>query len=144
MLEVWKTFEEKNGSADEVAKVQGMFPIVSKKRRVDEETGQVVEGTLLVHRIELQPLMFICLDWDMVFADDERESNPTTFKFLQMAHAFAQAKKSGQVVQPSALLAGLGSSQVPAASTEKSKSASAPNDRDDDDASSVASSNGGD
>jgi len=32
-----------------------------------------------------------------VFADDERESNPTSFKFLQMAHAWksAQAKTSG-------------------------------------------------
>jgi crooked neck len=27
-------------------------------------------------------------DWEMVFADDERESNPTSFKFLQMAHAW--------------------------------------------------------
>jgi len=33
----------------------------------------------------------------MVFADDERESNPASFKFLQMAHAWklAQAKKAG-------------------------------------------------
>lgn len=36
-------------------------------------------------------------DWEMVFADDEREANPTSFKFLQMAHAWksAQAKKTG-------------------------------------------------
>lgn len=44
LLEVWKTFEEKNGTEDEIKKVQGMFPIVSRKRRVDEETGQAVEG----------------------------------------------------------------------------------------------------
>lgn len=33
----------------------------------------------------------------MVFADDERESNPTSFKFLQMAHAWknAQAQSTG-------------------------------------------------
>ena len=32
----------------------------------------------------------------MIFADDERESNPTSFKFLQMAHEWAQrSKKSG-------------------------------------------------
>ncbi|KAJ7510024.1 pre-mRNA-splicing factor CLF1 [Mycena galericulata] len=76
LLEVWKTFEESHGSSDQVAKVEGMKPIVSKRRHVDTETGQTVE------------------DWDMVFADDERESNPTTFKFLQMAHAWknAQAK----------------------------------------------------
>ena len=36
------------------------------------------------------------VDWDMVFADDERESNATSFKFLQMAHAWknAQAAKA--------------------------------------------------
>ena len=34
------------------------------------------------------------LEWDMVFADDERESNPATFKLLQMAHAWSQAKKA--------------------------------------------------
>jgi len=79
LLDVWKAFEEKNGSSDDVAKVQGMMPIVSKRRHVDQETGQTVE------------------DWEMVFADDERESNPTSFKFLQMAHAWksAQAKKLG-------------------------------------------------
>ena len=78
-------------------------------------------------------------DWDMLFADDERESNPTTFKFLQMAHAWSQAKKSGQDVQPSALLSGLGSSVATRPSTQTSTEV----DRDDD-ASSVASSNGED
>lgn len=36
-------------------------------------------------------------DWELVFADDEREANPTSFKFLQMAHAWknSQAKKTG-------------------------------------------------
>ncbi|KAJ7982851.1 pre-mRNA-splicing factor CLF1 [Mycena polygramma] len=77
LLEVWKTFEESHGSAEDVAKVQGMMPIVSKRRHVDTETGQTVE------------------DWDMVFADDERESNPTSFKFLQMAHAWKNAQAGG-------------------------------------------------
>ncbi|KAJ6525605.1 hypothetical protein B0H19DRAFT_1007731 [Mycena capillaripes] len=79
LLEVWKTFEQSHGSADDVAKVQGMVPVVTKRRHVDTETGQTVE------------------DWDMVFADDERESNPTSFKFLQMAHAWknAQAQSAG-------------------------------------------------
>ncbi|KAK7060421.1 NineTeen Complex (NTC) component [Paramarasmius palmivorus] len=77
LLEVWKSFEEENGTADDVAKVQGMMPIVSKRRKVDQETGQTVE------------------DWDLVFADDEREANPTSFKFLQMAHAWKNAQKSG-------------------------------------------------
>ena len=31
----------------------------------------------------------------MVFADDERESNPTSFKFLQMAHAWKNAQARG-------------------------------------------------
>ncbi|CAL1701447.1 unnamed protein product [Somion occarium] len=120
LLEVWKSFEEKNGTADDITKVQGMFPIVSKKRRVDEETGQVVE------------------DWDMVFADDEREAHPTTFKFLQMAHAWSQAKKSGQTVPPSALLSGVPQAQRPSTSPEKVSAAA---HDDGDDASSVASSN---
>lgn len=61
----------------------------------------------------------------MVFADDERESNPTTFKFLQMAHAW---KKTGNT----ALLPTL-SSKAPA-----------PSRAEDDAASDVASSHGGD
>ncbi|KAF8346034.1 pre-mRNA-splicing factor CLF1 [Amanita rubescens] len=77
LLEVWKTFEEKYGTREDVAKVQDMMPIVSKRRKVDQETGQTVE------------------DWDLVFADDEREANPTSFKFLQMAQAWASAKKAG-------------------------------------------------
>ena len=35
------------------------------------------------------------VDWDLVFADDEREANPTSFKFLQMAQAWASVKKTG-------------------------------------------------
>ena len=36
-----------------------------------------------------------CADYDYIFADDEREANPTSYKFLQMAHAWAAAKKAG-------------------------------------------------
>ncbi|KAA1474476.1 pre-mRNA-splicing factor CLF1 [Dentipellis sp. KUC8613] len=75
LLQVWKNFEEENGTPDDVAKVQGMMPIQGKRRYVDEETGQLVE------------------DYDYIFADDEREANPTSFKFLQMAHAW-KAKKA--------------------------------------------------
>lgn len=54
-----------------------MFPIVSLKRVYDPETDTHVE------------------DWVMMFKDDERESNPTSFKFLQMAHAWkAKGKKT--------------------------------------------------
>ena len=44
LLEVWKTFEEKHGTPDGVAKVEAMKPIISKRRRVDQENGQMVEG----------------------------------------------------------------------------------------------------
>jgi len=77
LLQVWKSFEEQRGSADDVTKVEGMMPVQGKRRYVDEETGQLVE------------------DYDYIFADDEREANPTSYKFLQMAHAWAAAKKTG-------------------------------------------------
>lgn len=48
LLDVWKAFEETNGTPEDVAKVQGMMPIVSKRRHVDQETGQTVEGPFLV------------------------------------------------------------------------------------------------
>jgi hypothetical protein len=47
LLEVWKTFEEQHGSSDDVAKVEQMKPIISKRRRVDQENGQMVEGNFL-------------------------------------------------------------------------------------------------
>ncbi|PPR00333.1 hypothetical protein CVT24_004616 [Panaeolus cyanescens] len=77
LLNAWKLFEEAHGNAEEVKKVEGMMPIVTKKRIVDAETGQTVE------------------DYVLVFADDEKESNPSTFKFLQMAHAWKQAAGGG-------------------------------------------------
>ncbi|KAJ3710718.1 pre-mRNA-splicing factor CLF1 [Lentinula raphanica] len=77
LLEVWKTFEETHGTADDVTKVSSMMPIVTKKRHVDQETGQMVE------------------DWELVFADDERDNNPTSFKFLQMAHAWKSNQSKG-------------------------------------------------
>lgn len=81
-------------------------------------------------------------DWDMVFADDERESNPTSFKFLQMAHEWSKRAKSG--AGPTSMLAGLAptGSQNGAAAAQSS---SASQDRDvaaskDDAESDVASS----
>ena len=40
--------------------------------------------------------LFTFSDVEWVFADDERESNPTTFKFMAMAHAWkmSQAKNN--------------------------------------------------
>ncbi|TFK22117.1 pre-mRNA-splicing factor CLF1 [Coprinopsis marcescibilis] len=74
LLEVWKTFEQTHGSDESLKKVEGMFPTVGKKRHLDQETGQMVE------------------DWELVFPDDERENNPASFKFLQMAQAWRQKK----------------------------------------------------
>lgn len=71
----------------------------------------------------------------MVFADDERESNPTSFKFLQMAHAWAAAKKTGG---PSTL----SGFTAPVATADDH--ADAPSRKGGDDASDVASSHGGD
>ena len=47
------------------------------------------------------------LDWELVFADDEREVNPASFKFLQMAHAWknAQGKKGGRTTTLSGFVA---------------------------------------
>lgn len=35
-------------------------------------------------------------DYDYIFADDEREANPTSWKFRQMAHAWAATRKAGE------------------------------------------------
>ncbi|KAG5337048.1 NineTeen Complex (NTC) component [Termitomyces sp. Mn162] len=74
LLSVWKNFEQMHGTEADVSKVDGMMPISTKRRHVDPETGETVE------------------DWDIVFADDEREANPTSFKFLQMAHAWKKSQ----------------------------------------------------
>ncbi|KAG5643682.1 hypothetical protein DXG03_000515 [Asterophora parasitica] len=88
--------------------------IVSKRRVVDKETGETVE------------------DWDLVFADDKREANPTSFKFLQMAHAWKtyQAAKNAAAGGGSSVLSGF-----MAATTAQ---------KDDDASSEVASSHGSD
>ncbi|KAI0061172.1 pre-mRNA-splicing factor CLF1 [Artomyces pyxidatus] len=122
LLQVWKSFEEQRGSADDVARVEGMMPVQGKRRYVDEETGQLVE------------------DYDYIFADDEREANPTSFKFLQMAHAWAQAKK-GSGTAPSAFTAAKADDEDDdddESGDEKSKA-----ERMDEDGSDVASSHGG-
>jgi crooked neck len=72
LLQVWQTFEGEHGTEADVKKVESMKPTIGKKRHMDEETGQMVE------------------DWELVFPDDERENNPSSFKFLQMAHMWKQ------------------------------------------------------
>ena len=48
LLEVWKTFEAQHSNSDDIAKVEGMKPIISKRRREDHENGQMVEGIVSV------------------------------------------------------------------------------------------------
>ncbi|KAI0320391.1 pre-mRNA-splicing factor CLF1 [Amylostereum chailletii] len=119
LLQVWKNFEEQNGTADDIARVEGMMPVQGKRRYVDEETGQLVE------------------DYDYIFADDERESNPTSFKFLQMAHAWAQQHKK----------AGASGFTAPQEDSDEDEDETKEKEKDgmdvDDDKSSVASSQGG-
>jgi len=110
-----------------------MFPIVSLKRVYDPETDTHVE------------------DWVMVFRDDERESNPTSFKFLQMAHAW---KAKGKKVLP--ILGGAGGKadqegdrekekgEDTSATKERAEGRGKARDNGDDEASDVASSHGGD
>lgn len=84
-------------------------------------------------------LLISLLDWDMIFADDEREANPTTFKFLQMAHEWSQRnKKSGGA--PPALLGSLSSTQTIREPAEEENSKT--KDEAEDSASDVASSQG--
>jgi len=46
-------------------------------------------------------LTFTRLDWDILFADDEREANPATFKFIQ--NALAWRNKEGGAAKGSML-----------------------------------------
>ncbi|EJU01644.1 TPR-like protein [Dacryopinax primogenitus] len=76
LLEAWKSFEAGHGTEEQQEKVQNMFPQVTKRWRKVDESGTQEEY------------------WDMVFADDEREAHPASFKFLQMAHAWAKQKQA--------------------------------------------------
>ncbi|KZP34440.1 protein prenylyltransferase [Athelia psychrophila] len=124
LLEAWKKFEQEHGTEEHVAKVQGMMPIVGRKQHVDKETGQVVE------------------DWELVFADDEREANPTSFKFLQMAHAWknSQAKKTGGSELLSGFTAAASASEDPAPGSNENEAADVEMGREDDAKSDVSSS----
>ncbi|KAG9316732.1 hypothetical protein JVU11DRAFT_2792 [Chiua virens] len=130
LLEAWKAFEEVNGTEADMAKVKNMLPIVGRKQHVDKETGQVVE------------------DWELVFADDEREVNPASFKLMQVAHAWknAQGKKGGSSTALSGFVAAT-KSDTSAVSNDAIRNPSKSQDvtmreRDDDEGSDVSSSDG--
>ena len=142
LLEIWKAFEEKYGTTEEVIKVQGMMPITSKRRVVDKETGQTVEGTLITSA-QADHVLSSVSDWDIVFADDERESNPTSFKFLQMAHAWKASQAKAGSGSTAALSGFLAAANAPPASVEpRSVERDAQTKKDEDGGSDVASSNG--
>lgn len=108
LLESWKAFETEHGGEEEVAKVQGMMPQIIKRWRKADESGALEECELFLFFFlpALASLCFLAcvllefrslilhfyIDWDMLFADDEREANPTSFKLLQMAHAWKNAQ----------------------------------------------------
>ncbi|ORY31238.1 Pre-mRNA-splicing factor CLF1 [Naematelia encephala] len=75
LLEAWKKFEEEHGTTEEQAKVQEMMPQTRKRWRKAEDGS----GTLEEY-------------WDLAFPDDEKDANPTTFKFFQAAQAWAQQR----------------------------------------------------
>lgn len=58
LLEAWKKLEQDHGTEDDVAKVQTMMPIVGRKQHVDKETGQVVEGEIVLCSILYALLIF--------------------------------------------------------------------------------------
>ncbi|KAI5451636.1 NineTeen Complex (NTC) component [Naganishia albida] len=72
LLEAWKTFEKDHGDEESLAKVQELMPKVMKKWRQAEDGSGLEEY------------------YDMVFADDEREANPASFKFFQAAQEWKQ------------------------------------------------------
>lgn len=98
-----------------------MMPIQARVRHVDQETGQTVEGlfpTSPGYNINILTLPSLP-DWDFVFADDERESNPTSFKFMQMAHAWKQAQaKNAAAGGSSGVLSGFAAAKTARESDE--------------------------
>jgi len=72
------------------------MPVVGKKRHTDEETGVVIEGTHQTSLSANQLPLTAPQDYDLIFPDDEKEKNPTSFKFLQMAHKWKQAQAAAK------------------------------------------------
>ena len=82
------------------------MPQVTKRwRKLD--SGDMEECTFAIlpsrtdHILTDSPLS----DWDILFADDEREANPATFKFIQNALAWRVREGGGSMDLSAALLA---------------------------------------
>ncbi|GFZ48018.1 Pre-mRNA-splicing factor CLF1 [Saitozyma sp. JCM 24511] len=78
LLEAWKSFEEQHGTGADLAKVEEMMPTTRKRWRKAEDGSGALEEY-----------------WDLAFPDDEKEANPTTFKFFQAAQAWAAQRGAG-------------------------------------------------
>jgi crooked neck len=137
-------------------KVEGMMPIVSKKRRKVDEAGDMEEECAYNNlpitwnfTCSVDLLMMMTLgdaDWDMVFADDERESNPASFKFLEMAHKWKKLQVTGSSAA-STLLAPPKAAEPPPTSDKPSAittTTTTEENADKDDDSDMASSDGED
>jgi len=85
LLEGWKKFEEENGDDEDVERVQARMPQVTKRWR-KLESGDMEECAWLILLSDC--VLTTVADWDILFADDEREANPATFKFIQNALAW--------------------------------------------------------
>jgi hypothetical protein len=96
LLEAWKTFESERGTT-QVQYVQGLMPQATKRRRAINDAGDLEECASIGCHLTFWKVTCIQYpDWDMVFADDERKSNPTGFAFLQAAHLWKQRKQQAQ------------------------------------------------
>ncbi|WWC72621.1 pre-mRNA-splicing factor CLF1 [Kwoniella pini CBS 10737] len=77
LLEAWKAFEQEHGTPEDLAKVEEMMPTTRKRwRKAEDGSDMLVEY------------------WDLIFPDDERDANPTSFKFFQAAQQWA-AQRGG-------------------------------------------------
>ncbi|WWC65224.1 pre-mRNA-splicing factor CLF1 [Kwoniella dejecticola CBS 10117] len=77
LLEAWKSFEQEHGTPENLAKVEEMMPTTRKRwRKAEDGSDMLVEY------------------WDLIFPDDERDANPTSFKFFQAAQQWA-AQRGG-------------------------------------------------
>jgi crooked neck len=77
LLDAWGSFEDENGDDADRARVAELRPQTRQKWRKAEDGSNELE-----------------MYWDLVFPDDEKEENPSTFKFFQAAQEWA-AKKAG-------------------------------------------------
>lgn len=98
LLEAWREFEQEKGSAGDVAKVNGMMPQVVRKKRTDDAAVGADDdvGKCSPAYAPLSHDSSRIAEFDYVFPDDLRESNPASFKFLEMAHKWKmQQAKAG-------------------------------------------------